>query len=264
MVLSGAKTRRKILFRKAKLAEEAKRYDHMVRFMKEILETTNPDTDLSPKERCLLGAAFKNFVIHPRNSLSLATVSTGSWLKSFKRSLAASYLLTSKTEISSACAEIVQLIDRRLLPAAISKESKVYYLTLKGDFSWYLAEVKGAFDGMVDEGVANSAYCDAWEMAVDLDLMNPHRLALEFSLAEHLFEFLNSPKEALDTVERALDVPALSAPDTRPVVSLLTFEGGLQFTVNLITFGQKLQSMLMSDDNAGTSTSPAGNDTGNS
>ncbi|KAI0503959.1 hypothetical protein KFK09_014906 [Dendrobium nobile] len=131
MLLSAAKTRRKILFRKAKLAEEAKRYDHMLRFMKEILEITNPDTDLSPKERCLLGAAFKNFVIHPRNSLSLATVSTGSWIKSPKRSIAGSYLLTSRTEISSACSEIVQLIDRRLLPAAISKESKVYYLTLK-------------------------------------------------------------------------------------------------------------------------------------
>ncbi|KAH0459081.1 hypothetical protein IEQ34_011895 [Dendrobium chrysotoxum] len=243
MLLSGAKLRRKILFRKAKLAEEAKRYDHVLRFMKEILETTNPDTDLSPKERCLLGAAFKNFVIHPRNSLSLATVSTGSWLKSFKRSLAVSYLDTSRTEISSACAEIVQLIDRRLLPSAISKESKVYYLTLKGEFSWYLAEVKGAF-GKEDAVVANSAYADAWKMAIDLDLMNPHRLALEFSLAEHLFEYLKSPRDALEAVERALDVPAFSAPDTRPVVSLLTFEGGLQFTVNLLTFGQKLRSMI--------------------
>ncbi|KAH0458964.1 hypothetical protein IEQ34_011778 [Dendrobium chrysotoxum] len=262
MLLSEAKSRRKILFRKAKIAQETKRYDHMVQFMKEIVEATNPGTDLSPKERCLLGAAFKNFVTQPRQSHLSTAAKTRSWLNHFTGPLAASYLLTSRMEISSACAEIVQLIDCRLLPSAVSKESKVFYLTLKGDVSWYMAEVKGALDGMGDAGVANSAYSEAWGMATELDLMNPHRLAFEVSVAEHFLNFRNSPEDAFAAVERALNISAISSPETRPAVSLLTFEGGLQLTANLLNLKQKLQNALQSNA-AGPSNVPAGNAAGN-
>ncbi|KAL0916030.1 hypothetical protein M5K25_013511 [Dendrobium thyrsiflorum] len=262
MVPSASKLRRKILFRKAKIAEETKRYDHMVQFMKEIVEATNPATDLSPKERCLLGAAFKNFVTQPRHAHLAAATKTKSWINHFSGPLAASFLLTSKMEITSACTEIVQLIDCRLLPSAVSKESKVFYLTLKGDVSWYMAEVKGAFDGMGDAGVANSAYAEAWGMVTELGLMNPHRLAFEFSVAEHFFNFRNSPVDAFAAVERAVSISAISSPETSPAVPLLTFEGGLQLAANLLNLKHRLQNVLQSKA-AGPSNSPAGNPAGN-
>ncbi|PKU61758.1 14-3-3-like protein GF14 kappa [Dendrobium catenatum] len=265
MLLSAAKARRKILFRKAKLAEEAKRYDHMLRFMKEIVEATDPDKDLSPKERCLLGAAFKNFLRVARSSHLSAVAKTRSWLNDFDGPIAASYLLTSKMEICRACAEMVQLIDFRLLPFAVSNESKVFYLTLKGDVSWYMAEVKGALDGMGDAAIANSAYAEAWGMVTKLDSMNPHRLAFAFSVADYLLNFRHSPAEAFAVVDRVLNLQEINSPETSPAVSLLTFEGGLQLTANLLNLRQRLKNELeiKAAGVAGPSNLPAGNAAGN-
>ncbi|KAI0503958.1 hypothetical protein KFK09_014905 [Dendrobium nobile] len=261
MLLSAAKTRRKILFRKAKLAEAAKRYDHMLRFMKEIVEATDPDKDLSPKERCLLGAAFKNFLGAPRHSHLLTASKTRSWLDNFTGPIAASYLLTSKMEICRACAEFVQLIDCRLLPTAVSNESKVFYLTLKGDVSWYMAEVKGALDGMGDAAIANSAYAEAWGMVTKLDSMNPHWLAFAFSVADYLLNFRHSPAEAFEVVDRVLNLQEINSPETSPAVSLLTVEGCLQLTANLLNLRQMLKNALeiKAAGVAGPSNLPAGN-----
>lgn len=49
-------------------------------------------------------------------------------------------------ELSEICSSILGILDDHLNPTAISGESKVFYLKMKGDYHRYLAEFKTSSD----------------------------------------------------------------------------------------------------------------------
>ncbi|XWS28082.1 hypothetical protein CRYUN_Cryun25bG0035000 [Craigia yunnanensis] len=55
---------------------------------------------------------------------------------------------TAKIEVdlSEICTEILKLIDEKLVPTARNRDSKVFYLRMKGDYHRYLAEFKTGDD----------------------------------------------------------------------------------------------------------------------
>ncbi|KAK8696838.1 hypothetical protein V6N13_001962 [Hibiscus sabdariffa] len=50
------------------------------------------------------------------------------------------YRTKIKSELSTICGGILKLLDSRLIPSASAKDSKVFYLKMKGDYHRYLAE----------------------------------------------------------------------------------------------------------------------------
>merc|ERR1739838_602850 len=96
---------------RAKLAEQAERYDDMATAMKQVTET---GVELSNEERNLLSVAYKNVVGARRSSWRVISS------------------IEQKTDGSA---------RKQAMAKASSPESKVFYLKMKGDYYRYLAEV---------------------------------------------------------------------------------------------------------------------------
>ena len=128
----------------AKLAEQAERYEEMVEFMEKVSASVDGD-ELTVEERNLLSVAYKNVIGARRaswriiSSIEQKEESRGNddHVKAIR-----DYRGKIETELSGICDGILKLLDDRLVPAAGSGDSKVFYLKMKGDYHRYLAEFK--------------------------------------------------------------------------------------------------------------------------
>ncbi|KAJ0744233.1 putative 14-3-3 protein [Helianthus annuus] len=95
------------------------------------------------------------------------------------------YRAAIETELSKICDGISGLLDSHLVPSALSAESKIFYLKMKGDYFRYLAEFKTGADRKEAAGSTLLAYKSAQDIALpDLAPTHPIRLglALNFSV----------------------------------------------------------------------------------
>merc|ERR1712193_306943 len=102
----GTMTEKDELVQRAKLAEQAERYDDMAASMKAVTET---GIELSNEERNL--------------------------------QMAKEYREKVEKELRDICNDVLALLDKFLIAKASNAESKVFYLKMKGDYYRYLAEV---------------------------------------------------------------------------------------------------------------------------
>ncbi|KAK8482714.1 hypothetical protein V6N13_123437 [Hibiscus sabdariffa] len=130
-------------FYKAKLAEQAERYEEMVKFMEAVVYSVAAPDELTVEERNLLSVAYKNVIGARRASWRI--VSSIEHKEEGRGnadhvSIIREYRAKIETELSEICAGILKLLDDKLIPAAGSGNSKVFYLKMKGDYHRYLAE----------------------------------------------------------------------------------------------------------------------------
>merc|ERR1711981_1487348 len=129
---------------KAKLAEQAERYDEMVTAMKAV---ASMDVELTVEERNLLSVGYKNVIGARRASWRIL-----SSIESKEKSKGADeheqmikkYREKVEEELTNICQDILSTLDEHLIPNSASGESKVFYLKMKGDYFRYLAEFKAA------------------------------------------------------------------------------------------------------------------------
>merc|ERR1711924_305222 len=82
-----------------------------------------------------------------------------------------------ETELHKICGEILDLIDKNLLPAATNGESKVFYYKMKGDYYRYIAEFSEGDKKSQAAESAKGAYQEATTVATsDLLVTHPIRL----------------------------------------------------------------------------------------
>ena len=82
----------------------------------------------------MLSEAYKNLVGAKRAAIkSLYVGARGGQLRD-------SYAEDIKEELVADCREILGLVDDILLPGATEDRQQVFYLTMKGDYSRYIAE----------------------------------------------------------------------------------------------------------------------------
>lgn len=131
----------------AKLAEQAERYEEMVSFMEKVVSSIPSGEELSVEERNLLSVAYKNVIGARRASwriISSIEQKEESRGNSDHVNAIKEYRSKIESELSSICGGILKLLDEKLVPAAGSGDSKVFYLKMKGDYHRYLAEFKTA------------------------------------------------------------------------------------------------------------------------
>lgn len=127
------------LVQKAKLAEQAERYDDMADSMKRVTETGN---ELTNEERNLLSVAYKNVVGARRSSWRvISSIEQKTEGSERKQQMAKEYREKIEKELREICGDVLSLLDKYLIPKASNAESKVFYLKMKGDYFRYLAEV---------------------------------------------------------------------------------------------------------------------------
>merc|ERR1712098_123540 len=162
------------LVQRAKLAEQAERYDDMAASMKSVTES---GTELTNEERNLLSVAYKNVVGARRSSWRvISSIEQKTEGSEKKQQMAKEYREKVENELRDICNDVLGLLDKFLIPKASNAESKVFYLKMKGDYYRYLAEVAtgDARKEVVDDSqkacqLAKQAFDDA---IAELDTLN--------------------------------------------------------------------------------------------
>jgi 14-3-3 protein epsilon len=190
----------------AKLAEQAERYEEMVDSMKKVARM---DQELTVEERNLLSVAYKNLIGARRASWRIITnIESKEENKSenSKTALIKKYRSQVEKELRDICQDILDLLDKNLLPNAASGESKVFYLKMKGDYHRYKAEFATQEDRK--EAAENSlvAYTKANDIAQnELPPTHPIRLGLALNFSVFYYEILNTPERACRLAKQAFD-----------------------------------------------------------
>jgi 14-3-3 protein epsilon len=190
----------------AKLAEQAERYEEMVESMKRVGKM---DQELTVEERNLLSVAYKNLIGARRASWRIITnIESKEENKpgNSKTALTKKYRSQVEKELRDICQDILDLLDKHLLPNAASGESKVFYLKMKGDYHRYKAEFATQEDRK--EAAENSlvAYTKANDIAQnELPPTHPIRLGLALNFSVFYYEILNTPERACRLAKQAFD-----------------------------------------------------------
>jgi len=174
--------------------------------MKKVAKT---DQELTVEERNLLSVAYKNLIGARRASWRIITNIEGkeeSKSETDKMALIKKYRSQVEKELRDICQDILDLLDKNLLPNAASGESKVFYLKMKGDYHRYKAEFATQDDRK--EAAENSlvAYTKANDIAQnELPPTHPIRLGLALNFSVFYYEILNTPERACRLAKQAFD-----------------------------------------------------------
>jgi 14-3-3 protein beta/theta/zeta len=192
------------LVQRAKLAEQAERYDDMAAAMKKVTEHGD---ELSNEERNLLSVAYKNVVGSRRSAWRvISSIEQKAENNERKQTMAKEYREKVEKELEEICQNVLMLLDKHLVPKAGNAESKVFYLKMKGDYFRYLAEVAAAAKkaGVVDE--SEKSYQAALDIAkAQLQPTHPIRLGLALNYSVFFYEIQNAPDRACHLAKQAFD-----------------------------------------------------------
>ncbi|KAL8574953.1 hypothetical protein ACOMHN_052118 [Nucella lapillus] len=202
------------LVKKAKLAEQAERYDDMAQSMREYVTEVcsgTSSTTLTNEERNLLSVAYKNVVGSRRSAWrvmsSIEQKTEGTNEK--KLEMVKKYREKIEGELKTICEEVLGLLKNHLIKKAEDDtvvDSQVFYLKMQGDYDRYLAEVTQG--DARKENVKNSfeAYEKASGIATDkMPPTHPIRLGLALNFSVFHYEIQNCPEEACRLAKTAFD-----------------------------------------------------------
>jgi 14-3-3 protein beta/theta/zeta len=189
---------------RAKLAEQAERYDDMAAAMKKVTES---GTELSNEERNLLSVAYKNVVGARRSSWRvISSIEQKTEGSERKQTMAREYREKIEKELRDICQDVLSLLDKFLIPKASNPESKVFYLKMKGDYYRYLAEVAIGDSRTAVIEDSQKAYGEAFDIAkTQMQPTHPIRLGLALNFSVFYYEILNSPERACHLAKQAFD-----------------------------------------------------------
>ncbi|XP_029316864.1 14-3-3 protein beta/alpha-A-like [Cottoperca gobio] len=192
------------LIQKAKLAEQAERYDDMANWMKEV---TEQGEELSNEERNLLSVAYKNVVGARRSAWRvMSSIGQKNEESESKRQMVKEYREKVEKELQEICGNVLTLLEQYLIKEASNAESKVFYLKMKGDYYRYLAEVAGVDAKEKTITDSQTAYQDAFDISkTEMDPTHPIRLGLALNFSVFFYEILNSPEKACELAKKAFD-----------------------------------------------------------
>lgn len=199
-------TTREDLVYRAKLAEQAERYDEMKDVMREIAES---EIELTVEERNLLSVAYKNAVGARRASWRIiSSVETRKRAKNQddQAQLASNYRKRVEVELREICNNILSLLSKTLVPAAVTAEAKVFFHKMMGDYHRYVAEFVDGDSKQIAIDSAKDAYNEATTLATEqLEPTHPIRLGLALNFSVFFYEILNNSKVACSMAKKAFD-----------------------------------------------------------
>lgn len=214
----------------ARMAESSERFEEMCLFMKALIDLKiggeeekkkplSEQVGLSLGERNMLSVAYKNVVGVRRAAWRSLTSQSGAEIS---EDLQNSYKAIIETELQGKCDEVLQLIEKKLLPIPDTvkalekntladdnakqeqKESVIFYLKMCGDYYRYLAEFKESDQKVKDNAAAK--YKSAMDIAQHcLAPTHPTRLGLVLNASVCHYEILKNPEKARKLAKEGFD-----------------------------------------------------------
>lgn len=183
------------------------------------------DQELTVEERNLLSVAYKNVIGARRASwriVSSIEQKEESKGNEVQVSMIKSYREKIESELAKICEDILDVLEKHLIPSAASGESKVFYHKMyvvfpcprlvltgsyrMGDYHRYLAEFATGDKRKDSADKSLAAYKDASDVAVtELPPTHPIRLGLALNFSVFYYEILNSPDRACHLAKQAFD-----------------------------------------------------------
>ncbi|MCJ8737016.1 hypothetical protein PDJAM_G00019020 [Pangasius djambal] len=188
---------------KAKLAEQAERYDDMVACMREV---TKAGLDLSNEERNLLSVAYKNVVGTRRLAWRvISNIENNPEESDKKPEVVKEYREKVERELRDICNDVLELLSKYLIANSTLAENKVFYLKMKGDYFRYLAEVAPKNDNSAIND-SHQAYQKAFDLSKEeMQPTHPIHLGLALNFSVFYYEILGSPDKACALAREVLE-----------------------------------------------------------
>lgn len=194
----------------AKMAEQCERFDEMLGFVRKFVSLG--DSLLTPDEKHVFAAAYKNTVGNRRAELRVLTVieqkeqRKGNVDQTTLSNIAA-YKKTIEDEMITLCHELIKLIDDRLLQNSKSPNNEIYFKKMKGDYFRYLAELMSEQeDNAAIIQSCSRCYAEADKVAKSsLPPTHPLRLGLQLNMSVFEYEIQQQPNMAVKIATAALD-----------------------------------------------------------
>nr|AGU38301.1 14-3-3 protein [Cryptocaryon irritans] len=189
----------------SKIAEQTERFEDMLSHMKKVVQMNQ---ELSIEDRNLLSIAYKNSVGSRRTAWrAISSIEQKEEAKGSKNlQLLREYKKKIESELNDYCNDILNLIDKNLIPTASNSESKVFYQKMKGDYYRYVSEYAQGDDLTKSSENAANAYKEATDVAnADLKTTHPIRLGLALNYSVFYYEVLNDPSKACNLAKQAFD-----------------------------------------------------------
>jgi len=190
----------------AKLAEQAERYDEMVEAMKKVAAL---NVELTVEERNLLSVAYKNVIGARRAAWRIiASIEQKEKSKGNETNVdkIKSYAAKIDRELNDIVSDVMNVIDKHLIPHATGEESKVFYYKMKGDYYRYKAEFTAEEARKEAAQKSLEGYTEALKIAQEhLPTTNPIRLGLALNFSVFYYEILNEQNKACELAKQAFD-----------------------------------------------------------
>lgn len=205
-----AETAKETYLWKARLAQEAGRYEDMAGYMKLVTETGAP---MTKEEDNMLAAAYKRVVDAKRTSRrALAAAEQKTDLAPWQAAVARRYRARVDAELRALCADVLAVVDSWLSstrPATSDPATGVFYWKLRADYSRYAAEAAAA-DDPESRSVAVAESRAAYEQAETMGrhallAVDPVRLGLMLNYSVFLYQVCQQRRQGHDLAKRAFD-----------------------------------------------------------
>jgi 14-3-3 protein epsilon len=191
----------------ARLSEQTERYPEMIEYVKHFVSKSTQD--LQPEERNIFSVAYKNLVSAKRtswrvlNSIEQKEERRGN---SSNKYSASSYKSEVETELLNYCNELLTVVDRDLIPKAVSSESRVFFHKMKGDYFRYIAEFAIGPQKVAAMNNAETSYTTAYDLAKnELPPTHPSRLGLALNFSVFYYEIRGEQDRACAMAKSAFD-----------------------------------------------------------
>lgn len=187
----------------ARVADQAERYEDMVEFLKEVIQTK--EEDLNTEERNLLSVGFKNLISSRRAAWrTVGAIEQNEKYAEYSGDCA-EYKKKIEGELADQCKKVIQIVKENSLAKASDAESKTFYLKMIGDYYRYIAET--AKDDLLKEVTEGALeyYNKANESAKELKPYNSTRLGLALNFSVFYYEVKSDIPKACSLAEEALE-----------------------------------------------------------
>merc|ERR1719335_834987 len=192
----------------AKLAEQAERYDDMVKYMKRIVKLGIKADELTVEERNLLSVGYKNMMSVRRTAWrTVQSICEGN--DEFADDTRC-YRDTIAQEVFGLITEVCQDVVKVYVEGENKDEEKkcevlVFFKKMEGDYNRYGAEITDGDQKEKYKQAAKEAYNEAQQLADQLPSTNPIRLGLALNYSVFHYEICEAVEEAKLLAKNAFD-----------------------------------------------------------